>query len=425
MNNQFLDIVRKLSTSISVSELMQVLVNRLREVDAFRLVFLFKLEEMDFISMIEEKENILRLNSKSTVMSMFTPGVSIDLSQNSEVNNQISKLIKTEANFIVCRFGRLAEYLLILGSEFNKPIEKSLTTDLDMLINVLEMAIENIQLRSQNIQLENGLDLLKSSIDRIPEMSSSEKASILICEDESSIRLNLLAVLSAKYDVIASENGKEGFRMAIDKIPDLIIADWMMPELNGVELTRKLKKENLTSHIPIIMLTAKSENEDTIEGFNAGADEYLIKPFETSILFARIENLIVNRQRLWFKYASTSIKERKQKFDAPNDKFLNKVYQHIQNNINNNQYTVEQLGTDIGMSRSQLHRKLSSISGEGPNKLIRRMRVEKAAELLQEKALNINEVMYTVGFTDPSYFAKCFQEFYLMSPSAFKQRLDG
>ncbi|MDR2805098.1 MAG: substrate-binding domain-containing protein, partial [Dysgonamonadaceae bacterium] len=251
---------------------------------------------------------------------------------------------------------------------------------------------------------------------------------VLVVDDNPDICTYVKSTLVGKqYTVIEAADGEEGFRKAIKHVPDIIISDVMMPKMDGVELCQKLKTELSTSHIPVILLTAASLDEQRIVGFQSGADDYISKPFNPDVLEVRVANLIESRKRLkeLFSenlFSSNADKEAKPTNDLDNS-FLEKFRNLVEQNLADSELNVEDLGQQIGLSRTQLYRKLKSLTGYSPNELLRIMRLKKAYHLLSTTEANISEVAYDVGFTTPSYFAKCFKDYYNESPTDFVKRI--
>jgi YesN/AraC family two-component response regulator len=228
-------------------------------------------------------------------------------------------------------------------------------------------------------------------------------------------------ILVNRYEVLTAENGKQGIDIAIDRIPDLIITDLMMPEMDGVEMCLKIKEDERTSHIPVIMLTAKADRDSKLEGLKTGSDDYLIKPFDPEELQVRAQNLIEQRKRLkaafMEEFRKISIDEMPESQD---DRLLNRILDILKENIGNSDYNVEQIGEVLHMSRAQVFRKIGALTGSSPGDLLRIMRLKKAAELLLTGNLNIAQVMYEVGYQTPAYFARRFREYYGMNPSEYQ-----
>jgi DNA-binding response OmpR family regulator len=244
------------------------------------------------------------------------------------------------------------------------------------------------------------------------------KPVVLVVEDHPEVHHYIHEILKEKYFVLSAKDGEEGIMKAIDAIPDLIISDVMMPKKDGYEVSRTLKGDERTSHIPIILLTAKAGSEDKIGGLKTQADDYVTKPFIPDELLARVENLIESRKRLREKYKKESIlKPAEIAENSIDEKFLNKLIEIVENQIGNEHFGVEQLSEEIGMSRSQLHRKLKALLDQGPNQFIRTFRLNRALDLLKQHAATTSEIAYRVGFSSPSYFTKCFQEHFGYVPS--------
>lgn len=243
---------------------------------------------------------------------------------------------------------------------------------------------------------------------------------LLIVDDNIEVRMFVKNILKNDYRILEAENGSKGMDVAIEQVPDLIISDVMMPEINGVALCNTLKADERTSHIPIILLTAKAGEENELEGYETGADDYIIKPFNSEILKVRIEKLIELRKNLQKRFSQEIVLKPKELSITPADeKFLDKVQRILDDHLSNNDFTAESFSKEIGMSRMQLHRKLKALTGLSTNHFIRRQRINIAADLLSRSDINISEVGYMVGFNDPSYFAKCFKTHYGCTPSEY------
>ena len=245
---------------------------------------------------------------------------------------------------------------------------------------------------------------------------------LLIVEDNTEFKTFLQSELSGKYNIIVASNGIEGLEKAREYQPDLVITDVMMPEMSGTELCHQLKNDVQISHIPVIMLTAKASDKAQIEGFEAGADAYITKPFNMEILLMRIDNLIEQRDERKNTFRET-ITINPESFTSTNidEDLIKKVLTHIEKNIGNTSYSVEQLSKDMFMDRTGLYRKLSAIVGQSPTEFIRSVRLKKAAQLLGN-GLSVTEVAERVGFGTTSYFTKCFHEEYGVKPSQYKKQ---
>ena len=249
------------------------------------------------------------------------------------------------------------------------------------------------------------------------------KESILIIDDNQEIREYIKSILSDKYSVMEASDGREGLKAAIESIPNVIICDVMMPVMDGMECCRKLKSETRTSHIPVIMLTAYSMDEQKIKGYECGADSYISKPFNSDLLIARIKNITENRKKLKEFFTENAIIYTEPIADIDKG-FVERLKELIENNIGDSSFNVECMGEKIGFSRVQLYRKTKALTGYSPNELLRITRLNKAkAIILSTKEKSISEIAYEVGFSSPSYFTKCYKEFFGVSPTEEEQRI--
>lgn len=246
----------------------------------------------------------------------------------------------------------------------------------------------------------------------------ADKPLVLLVEDNADLRRFMYVILKGEYNIIEAENGKTGIKKAEKFIPDVIISDIMMPEKNGFELCKTLKENESTSHIPIIMLTACSLDEQKALGFESGADAYIEKPFDAGLLKIRLRKLIENREKIKKIFAGSLIDEsKKTSLGELEQQFIDKFTKYVENNISNPELSVDDIAKQIGMSRVQLYRKIKSLTNLSPNELIRLIRLKQAKLLLASKTMSISEIAYKTGFSSPSYFSKCYKEFYKMSPS--------
>ncbi len=242
--------------------------------------------------------------------------------------------------------------------------------------------------------------------------------SLLIVEDNPEVRLYLTACLAENYDLLMAENGQEGIDAAIEKVPDLIVSDVMMPIKDGFELCDTLKNDERTSHIPIILLTAKADFDSKLSGLRKGADAYLTKPFQEEELLVRLEQLLILRNRLHERYknqlGSASISPSAE--HAMEDAFIGKFRQLVMDNITEEHFGVVQLCRSLGISRSQLHKKVKALTGLSTTSLVRSIRLHKAKQLLQTTDLNVSEVGYEVGINNPAYFSRIYSEEFGKAP---------
>jgi signal transduction histidine kinase/DNA-binding response OmpR family regulator len=244
---------------------------------------------------------------------------------------------------------------------------------------------------------------------------------ILVVEDNASLRNFIASGFVPRFSVLSAADGEDGFRQAMEHIPDVIISDVMMPRLNGLDLTDRIKRNVRTCHIPVILLTAKTDYESKIEGLRTGADDYLAKPFSMEELQARVKNLIDQRERMAEKFREEFTKEQASvvKERSLDEKFILKVRKVIEENIANSVFSVEMLADEMNLSRAQLFRKLKALINTSPSELINDLRLQRAAHLIRAKADNVAQIGYAVGFNEQSYFAKRFKKKYGVSPTEF------
>ena len=248
---------------------------------------------------------------------------------------------------------------------------------------------------------------------------NTNRPTVLVIDDNTDIRQYERTLLQDEYVVLEAADGKEGLAVALKEVPDLVICDVMMPVMDGLEFTKQLKTNTATSHIPVIMLTAKNLEEHRAEGYEHGADSYITKPFHSKVLLARIENLLRQRQLLKNLYqgAQEAEKEISESHLEDRDKqFLKQLQAIIQKNLSDSEFGVEDMGQQIGLSRVQLYRKVKAMTGSSVVDLLRKARLVKARRLLETRSMSVSEVAYEVGFSAPSYFTKCFKEEYGMLP---------
>ena len=265
----------------------------------------------------------------------------------------------------------------------------------------------------------------------VTDNGGEDRNIILVVEDNADVREYIKDSLGDNYQVEEAVNGEQGVRKAEQIIPDLIISDIMMPKMDGNELTKRLKNDEKTSHIPIILLTAKSEQESKLEGLETGADDYLTKPFDTKELRIRINNLIRIRRKLQERYSkgdfvsikrteenlSQPVEDKAEKLSDLEEQFMCKVMEVIENHLSEEEFSPEQFAKELYMSRMQLHRKLKALTGKSTSLYVRYFKLLKAKKMIEEKQGNVSEIAYSFGFSSPAYFTKCFKEEFGIPPS--------
>jgi len=252
------------------------------------------------------------------------------------------------------------------------------------------------------------------------EWSEEEKPTILLADDHEELRAYVSEQLSIRYKIHTAVHGEDALAQSLEHIPDIIVTDVMMPVMDGLELADALKHNALTSHIPVILLTAREDLETKKTGFVTGADQYLVKPFDIEELIARIDSLIVQRNRLKEKYSREVVLQPTQKSIPDREAaFLENIIQIIEDHLTEDDFTVETLQKKLGMSRMQLHRKLKALTDQSTSEFIRSIRLKRAAQLLKNPQMQVAEAAYLSGFNHLSYFTKCFKEAYGVLPSDF------
>ncbi|MDR1502986.1 MAG: substrate-binding domain-containing protein [Prevotella sp.] len=275
--------------------------------------------------------------------------------------------------------------------------------------------------------IESRLELETDEFEPGPEQEISEnedKPIVLVVEDNYDMRKFIKHILYKEYDIITADNGADGISKAKKFIPDIIISDVMMPEKDGFELCSLLKENVSTNHIPIILLTACSLDEQKAIGFENGADAYIPKPFNAHLLKIRVRKLIENRQKIKEAFGNNLINDsKKESLGEIEQNFINDFQAYVEKYITNPELSVDELSDHLKLSRSQLYRKIKSLTNYPPNELIRIVRLKYAKQLLNSKIKSISEVAYEAGFSSPSYFAKCFKDIYGESPTEYLERL--
>ena len=255
-------------------------------------------------------------------------------------------------------------------------------------------------------------------IDDLVLPDETARPEVLVIDDNSDIRAYLRTALSSVYKVSEAIDGKSGLEMARRIVPDLIISDIMMPVMDGLEFCSQLKQDKVISHIPVILLTARSLDDQRVEGYEHGADAYISKPFSLRLLLSRIDNLIQSRKKLSQLFSNSDENDVFEKLSNETDKtFITQLRKIIQDNLDDSELNVERIGDEIGLSRVQLYRKVKALTGHSPVEMLRKARLMRARHLLQTTDKSVSEVAYAVGFSTPSYFSKCYKEEFDLQPA--------
>ena len=299
----------------------------------------------------------------------------------------------------------------LLGREHlqDEEIIEEKETETDVILNHDEIGVQNLPLDGSVLINNRDSSLLAPKNN---EGVIEDKTIILVVEDNYDMREYIKESLGEDYLVEEAINGEQGIRKAENIIPDLIISDMMMPKMDGNEMTRILKNNEKTSHIPVILLTAKAGQENKIEGLETGADDYITKPFDIEELRVRIKNLINIRKKLQerFSKAEYLLNPQGKKFQSMDEQFMTKVLKVIGEHISEESFKIEELGTEVGMSRTQFYRKLKAITGMPASTYLRTVRLTRAKKMIEKNQGNISEIAYSLGFSSPSYFTKCFRK---------------
>ena len=255
-----------------------------------------------------------------------------------------------------------------------------------------------------------------------PTGENGQGKQVLIIDDNREMREYIRLQLAGDFSFREAANGEEGWEQALQHTPDLIISDVMMPKVSGYDLCKKLKGDVRTSHIPVILLTAKAGMDEKLKGLSLHADDYLIKPFNAHELKLRVGNLIASRRRLQKRFAEKVVFQPKEvAVSSQEEVFLNKLIETVEKHIDNTRFGVEDFSRELGLSRSQLNRKMQAMLNRSPNQFLRSYRLEKARLMIEQNTGTISEISYDVGFSSPAYFSKCFQEEFGVTPKEIRK----
>ena len=259
--------------------------------------------------------------------------------------------------------------------------------------------------------------------------SDYTKGLLLIVDDNDDIRTYLRTILEKRYQLIEAANGQAGLEMACKEVPDLIISDVMMPVMNGLEFCQRVKSDVATSHVPVILLTARALSQHQVEGYESGADAYITKPFQPEVLMARVDNLLRQRQKLRKLWSGTTHQEAPTKpesiegsstLNVREEAFIQRFRDVVTKQMSNSDLSVEDIGSELNLSRVQLYRKIKALTGQSPVELTRHIRLKRGRDLLETTDMTISEIAYKVGFTAPSYFTKCFKDEFGILPGELR-----
>lgn len=252
---------------------------------------------------------------------------------------------------------------------------------------------------------------LNAGIDMMTAQDGGERQTVVVVDDNSDVKDYIVSLLSPQYDVKCASDGREGLALCIKFVPDIVISDVMMPVMDGLEMCRRLKSETATSHVPVILLTARTFDDQRVEGYDCGADAYITKPFSSNLLLSRVRNLLKERKKLKNIYSGTDAEEEKTSGD-PDTQFVANFRRCLNNHLADSELNVETLASELSLSRVQLYRKVKQLTGSSPVEIIRITRLKAAEQMLRTTSKTVSEISYDVGFSSPSYFTKCFKDYF-------------
>ena len=255
------------------------------------------------------------------------------------------------------------------------------------------------------------------------EDTEEKEDTILLVDDNEEFLLLMKRKLATHYNILTATNGKKALEIVRSEDVDLMVSDYMMPEMDGIELCATMKQDINTSHIPVLMLTAKSSVEDQVRCFNAGANGYLTKPFDMKMLNARIDNLMKSNQKRQEKFrVDTEINVVALEYQSTDEQFLEKAIECIEQHLIETEFDIDTFASELNVSKSTLNRKMKAMIGLSPVEFIRNIRLKHACTLLKKPFINVSEVAYAVGFSNPKYFTKCFKKEFDVTPTEYQKK---
>lgn len=268
---------------------------------------------------------------------------------------------------------------------------------------------------------DSNASVQSARLEMLSDSNNEGFPTVLIVDDNDDMRRYLRTLLTEKYYVIEASDGESGLKIARESVPDIIVSDVMMPVMDGLQFCRKIKDDTMTSHIPVILLTARSTEDQQVEGLSSGADAYMTKPFSATVLLARIDNLLKSRAQLRHLFdGKTQNEKEEEKLASPDREFIDRLKAAIQKHLAESNLKMDDLGAEMGISRVQLYRKVKALTGLSPVELLKQMRLQKAYALLQHSSLSVSEIAYDTGFSSPTYFSTCFKKQYGKYPKEIR-----
>ncbi|CAN0591502.1 unnamed protein product, partial [Ectocarpus sp. 12 AP-2014] len=343
---------------------------------------------------------------------------------NSQMKTIFNRFYQTDGqnNGVGVGLSLVKELVELHGGKINVTSELHKWTIFEVFLTVDKTKLKNAEIKktADALPLPKILDPEINELQIEETLKDTELPILLIVEDNADVRILLTDTFKNDYEVVEAENGETGVLKALDIIPDIIISDIMMPIKDGIALTNTLKNDERTSHIPIILLTAKAGDKNELAGINVGVDDYITKPFNQKILKSKTASLVALRKKLQSRYSQEVILRPKDiAITSIDEKFLERVQKILDERLAESTFSIEQFSAAVHMSRMQLHRKLKALTGLSASEFIRSQRLKLAVEILKTTDINISEVGYSVGFNDHAYFSKCFKDVYNCTPSDF------
>lgn len=318
------------------------------------------------------------------------------------------KMGRTMGEYIASRLGGKGRVLEITGLKGSSPAIERHQGFADALKHY--PGIELVAVSSGTWLQQSGRKAMDAILDSIG--GDIDRKSVVVVDDNSDVKDYIVSLLSSQYDVKCASDGREGLAMCLKYVPDIVICDVMMPVMDGLEMCRRLKSETATSHIPVILLTAQTFDDQRAEGYDCGADAYITKPFSSNVLLSRVRNLLNERMKLKNIYSGIDTEEEKSSADDPDTRFVDDFRHCLKGHLSDSELNVETLAAELGLSRVQLYRKVKQITGSSPVEIIRITRLKAAEHLLRTTSKTVSEISYDVGFSSPSYFTKCFKDYF-------------
>jgi DNA-binding response OmpR family regulator len=360
--------------------------------------------------------------------------------QRSRIREEREQMARSQLDFYTKASHQLRTPLTLISGPVEKLknlLDTQSSSEASTLIHIVDRNTQELEKLVNDILQGGEQDDQLPMVDEISDVEtiaslpseddSGEPVSILIVDDNDDIRTYLRTILQERYQVEEAADGQLGLEKARQTVPDLIISDVMMPVMNGLEFCQKVKTEVTTSHIPVILLTARALYQHQIEGYRHGADAYITKPFQSSLLLARIDNLLRNRHLLRNIWSSQDIEQKDHRAtpqqDSRENAFIEKFRMVVEAKMADSDLGVEEIASDMNLSRVQLYRKVKALTGSSPVELMRKARLSKAYRLLLSGDKSISEVAYEVGFSAPSYFTKCFKDEFGVLPGDVRSRM--